>query len=79
MPRRHSSRSRATRARSGSPPAHRVANRDMSWLEPVHTGQAPDGRAASVASTMARMAASSSGALMNGKLKARCSSSCPLP
>ncbi len=30
---------------AGSPPAHRVANRHMSWFEPVHTGQAPAGSA----------------------------------
>ena len=41
VPRRPSSMSSAVRARCGSSPAQRVANRDMSWFEPVHAGHAP--------------------------------------
>ena len=53
--------SSAARASGGSSPAQRVAKRDMSWFEPVHAGHAPSGRAASVASTTARMAGASNG------------------
>ena len=69
----------ATLALARSPSAHRVANRDMSWFEPIQAGHAPGGRWRSTSSTIDRMAPASSGALMNGKLKARWSSSSPLP
>ena len=75
VPRRPSSISSAVRARCGSSPAQRVANRDMSWFEPVHAGQAPWGSSASMCSTTSRIGAASSGALMNGKLNASCNSS----
>ena len=51
MPRRHSSMSMPRRMRRGSFCAHRVGKRLWSWLDPVQTGHAPAGSAASVSST----------------------------
>ena len=63
------------RMRRGSFCAHRVGKRLWSWLDPVQTGHAPAGSAASVSSTNRRSGSAWNGARKNGKLKASWSSS----
>ena len=70
--------SRASRALRSSPPAHRVGNRLMSWLDEVHTGHSPAGSAASVSPTTPASASAVKSAKMNGKLNVSCSSSSSL-
>ena len=79
MPRRVSSIVRATFAQRTSPSHQRVASRPASWLEPVQVGQAEAGKARSVPSTTAARSRALNGASVNGKLKARCSSSRSAP
>ncbi len=75
MPGRVASIIRASRARRSSPPAHRVGNRLMSWLDAVQTAHSPAGSLSRVSATTADRAPAVNGEKMNGKLKVSCSSS----
>jgi hypothetical protein len=68
----------AQRIFRSSPPHHRVGHREMSWLEPFHTGQASGGSDRSVSSTIVRSGSAANGAYRNGMLNASPSSS-PVP
>ena len=69
----------ARRARAGSSSPHRVGARTRSWLDIIHTGHASAGSSSSVRATIGARTLVSKSASANTKLKARCSSSTPLP